>query len=169
MSFATRSSAPVSYSSTAQTGEERDEEHSSSFSLAGDEEEEQEEWKAKHSNSNRDMIAVLPPRHRLIRAWSTGLCGRGHNRCMRWLSAKLITVLLPASSELHFQMVDSLFTPPLLLFPSLLYSPGEEAVLLYREEDERVWDLYHTEVPQSQRGKGLGAILAEVLITLCST
>ena len=38
---------------------------------------------------------------------------------------------------------------------------GEEAVLQYRIDGE-IWDLYHTEVPSSQRGKGLGAVLAEV-------
>ena len=40
---------------------------------------------------------------------------------------------------------------------------GEQAVLLYKlYEDEKVIDLYHTEVPVSQRGKGLGGILAQV-------
>ena len=38
----------------------------------------------------------------------------------------------------------------------------EEAVLLYRDEGDYTWDAYHTEVPHSQRGKGLGAILAQV-------
>ena len=40
-------------------------------------------------------------------------------------------------------------------------STGEEAVLQYRVEDS-VWDMHHTEVPPSQRGRGLGAVLAEV-------
>lgn len=39
---------------------------------------------------------------------------------------------------------------------------GEEAFLSYNIEDNSVWDAYHTEVPISQRGKGLGGILAEV-------
>eukprot|EP00731_Ephydatia_muelleri_P016962 Em0010g60a len=30
---------------------------------------------------------------------------------------------------------------------------GEEAVLLYKRERKDVWNLYHTEVPQSQQGK----------------
>ncbi|XP_003390309.1 PREDICTED: protein NATD1-like [Amphimedon queenslandica] len=39
----------------------------------------------------------------------------------------------------------------------------EEAVLLYRDEGGNTWDAYHTEVPPSQRGKGLGAVLAQAL------
>ena len=39
---------------------------------------------------------------------------------------------------------------------------GEEAVVLYSQLPDGVLDLYHTEVPTSQRGKGLGALLAEV-------
>lgn len=40
----------------------------------------------------------------------------------------------------------------------------EEAVLQYRVESDQVWDLYHTGVPTSQRGKGLGAVLAQVSV-----
>ena len=39
---------------------------------------------------------------------------------------------------------------------------GEKAVLLYKLQDE-VMDMYHTEVPASQRGKGVGAILVQVM------
>lgn len=39
---------------------------------------------------------------------------------------------------------------------------ADEAVLLYRDEGGNTWDAYHTEVPPSQRGKGLGAVLAQV-------
>lgn len=38
----------------------------------------------------------------------------------------------------------------------------EEAFISYRVETDAIWDAYHTEVPSSQRGKGLGGILAEV-------
>ena len=43
---------------------------------------------------------------------------------------------------------------------------GEEAVLQYRVDNGGIWDMYHTEVPSSQRGKGLGAVLAQVLYQL---
>lgn len=39
---------------------------------------------------------------------------------------------------------------------------GEEAVLEYRMEGSEVVDMYHTEVPESQRGKGVGGKLAQV-------
>lgn len=39
---------------------------------------------------------------------------------------------------------------------------GEEAVLEYNMEGESVMDMYHTEVPVSQRGKGVGGVLAQV-------
>ena len=41
---------------------------------------------------------------------------------------------------------------------------GEEAVLEYSVRPDGSLDLVHTEVPPSQRGKGLGGILAEVTI-----
>ncbi len=49
--------------------------------------------------------------------------------------------------------------PPLLL-------PGEEAYLQYALSADGVLDLYHTEVPASHRGQGLGAVLAEVDLQL---
>ena len=39
---------------------------------------------------------------------------------------------------------------------------GEEAELLYTLLKGGVMDMYHTEVPASQRGKGVGGILAQV-------
>ena len=47
-------------------------------------------------------------------------------------------------------------------YPAL--TVGEQAVLEYSrlEDDGPALDLYHTEVPPSQRGKGLGGVLAEV-------
>lgn len=39
---------------------------------------------------------------------------------------------------------------------------GEEAVLEYTRRADGSLDLYHTEVPSSQRGKGLGGVLAKV-------
>ena len=40
---------------------------------------------------------------------------------------------------------------------------GECACLQYRiEESSGIWDCYHTEVPPSQQGKGLGGVLAKV-------
>ena len=39
---------------------------------------------------------------------------------------------------------------------------GEEAVLEYSEGAGGELDMFHTEVPASQRGKGLGAVLAQV-------
>lgn len=44
----------------------------------------------------------------------------------------------------------------------VLCHAGEEAVLLYSLERGQVMDMYHTEVPESQRGKGLGGVLAQV-------
>ena len=38
----------------------------------------------------------------------------------------------------------------------------EEGYIMYKIESQDIWDAYHTEVPLSQRGKGLGAILAKV-------
>ena len=38
---------------------------------------------------------------------------------------------------------------------------GEEAVLLYSIQGDTI-DMYHTEVPASQRGKGVGGTLAQV-------
>ena len=42
---------------------------------------------------------------------------------------------------------------------------GEEAVLLYSVKSDGSLDFHHTEVPSSQRGKGLGGLLAQVRIT----
>ena len=39
---------------------------------------------------------------------------------------------------------------------------GEEGVLQYSHRPDGSLDLYHTEVPPSQRGRGLGGMLAEV-------
>lgn len=40
--------------------------------------------------------------------------------------------------------------------------PGNEAFLQYSLTAGGALDLYHTEVPPSHRGQGLGAVLAEV-------
>ena len=42
---------------------------------------------------------------------------------------------------------------------------GEEAFIFYKIESTDIWDAYHTEVPTSQRGRGLGGVLAEVQYT----
>lgn len=40
---------------------------------------------------------------------------------------------------------------------------GESANLFYRVDNTSgVWDCYHTEVPSSHQGKGLGGVLAKV-------
>lgn len=44
----------------------------------------------------------------------------------------------------------------------LAVGDNEEAFINYRIVSDTVWDAYHTEVPTSQRGKGLGGVLAEV-------
>ena len=48
--------------------------------------------------------------------------------------------------------------------PPPLYLPtaGEEGVLFYSLMNSGELDLTHTEVPPSQRGRGLGAVLAKV-------
>lgn len=43
---------------------------------------------------------------------------------------------------------------------------GEKAVLLYKALEncpEITWDCYHTEVPESHRGRGLAGMLADAL------
>jgi predicted GNAT family acetyltransferase len=46
----------------------------------------------------------------------------------------------------------------------LMNCPGNEtAFISYSIRDDGVWDAHHTEVPVSQRGKGLGGVLAEGL------
>lgn len=42
---------------------------------------------------------------------------------------------------------------------------GDEAVLQYSRRPDGVLDLYHTEVPASQRGRGLGGVLAEAALS----
>ena len=39
---------------------------------------------------------------------------------------------------------------------------NDSAFLHYRIQDSGVWDCYHTEVPSTHRGQGLGGILAKV-------
>ena len=55
-------------------------------------------------------------------------------------------------------MVEVLYLPALEMF----FYVGEEAVLQYNMEGGEVMDMYHTEVPVSQRGKGVGGVLAQV-------
>ena len=50
----------------------------------------------------------------------------------------------------------------LVTFLYALHAAGEEAVLCYSRLPGGSLDLYHTEVPPSQRGQGLGAVLAKV-------
>ena len=42
----------------------------------------------------------------------------------------------------------------------------ECAFLNYRIEQNGVWDCYHTEVPVSRQGQGLGGVLAKVSIKI---
>ena len=42
---------------------------------------------------------------------------------------------------------------------------NEVAYIQYRIQDDGVWECYHTEVPESQRGQGLGGVLAKVKIS----
>ena len=80
-----------------------------------------------------------------------GMCVLGQ---VTWVTCVyMITFkLIPVTHQLI------IYAPPPLYLPTA----GEEGVLFYSLMNSGELDLTHTEVPPSQRGRGLGAVLAKV-------